>query len=55
MKKLSNAFSGCLRTFAYFMASETHYNLKGVDYLSSYGEEPSAIEMVFPFTLMSWN
>ncbi|NLX81606.1 MAG: hypothetical protein GXZ03_08595 [Proteiniphilum sp.] len=47
MTKLSNAFSGCLRTFAYFMASGTHYNLKGVDYLSLYGEEPSAIEMVF--------
>lgn len=47
MKKLSNSFSGCLRTFAYFMASGTHYNLEGVDYLSLYGEEPSAIEMVF--------
>lgn len=47
MKKLSNSFSGCLRTFAYFMASGTHYNLKDIDYLSLYGEEPSVIEMVF--------
>ncbi|RYD52439.1 MAG: hypothetical protein EOP52_07885 [Sphingobacteriales bacterium] len=29
------------------MASGTHYNLKGIDYLSLYGEEPSAIEQVF--------
>ena len=45
--KLSNDFSGALRTFAYFMASGTHYMLAGVDYLKLYGEEPSAIEMVF--------
>jgi hypothetical protein len=45
--KLSNSFSGALRTFSYFMASGTHYNLKGVDYLSLFGEEPSAIEQVF--------
>ena len=45
--KLSNDFSGALRTFAYFMASGTHYMLEGVDYLDLYGEEPSAIEMVF--------
>lgn len=45
--KLSNEFSGALRTFAYFMASGTHYMLKGVDYLSLYGEEPSAIEQAF--------
>jgi hypothetical protein len=45
--KLSNSFSGALRTFAYFMASGTQNTLKGVDYLSLYGEEPSAIEMVF--------
>jgi hypothetical protein len=44
---LSNSFSGALRTFAYFMASGTHYNLKGIDYLSLYGNEPSAIEQVF--------
>ena len=29
------------------MASGTHYMLEGIDYLSLYGEEPSAIEMVF--------
>ncbi len=45
--KLSNDFSGALRTFAYFMASGTHYMLDDVEYLNLYGEEPSAIEMVF--------
>ena len=45
--KLSHDFSGALRTFAYFMSSGTHYMLKGVDYISLYGEEPSAIEMVY--------
>ena len=45
--RLSSSFSGALRTFAYFMASGTQNTLKGVDYLSLYGEEPSAIEMVF--------
>lgn len=45
--KLSHSFSSALRTFAYFMASGTHYNLKGIDYLSLYGTEPSAIEKVF--------
>ena len=45
--KLSESFSGALRTFAYFMASGTQYTLEGVDYLWIYGEEPSAIEMVF--------
>ena len=45
--KLSNSFSGALRSFAYFLASGTHHDLKGVDYLSLYGEEPSAIEQVF--------
>jgi len=45
--KLSNSFSGALRTFVYFMASGSQNTLKGIDYLSLYGEEPSAIEMVF--------
>jgi hypothetical protein len=45
--KLSNSFSGALRTFAYFMSSGTHYMLEGVDYLSLYGTEPSAIEQVY--------
>jgi len=45
--KLSESFSGALRTFVYFMASGTHNQLKGIDYLSLYGEEPSAIEQVF--------
>ena len=45
--KLSNDFSGALRTFAYFMASGSHYILEEVEYLDLYGEEPSAIEQVF--------
>jgi len=45
--KLSNSFSGALRTFAYFMASGRQYTLQGIDYLPLYGEEPSAIEQVF--------
>ena len=45
--KLSNSFSGALRTFTYFMASGTHYMLEGVDYLSLYGKEPSAIEQAY--------
>ncbi len=45
--KLSHSFSGALRTFAYFIASGTHYALEGVEYMDIFGEEPSAIEMVF--------
>src|SRR5258708_33888008 len=45
--KLSNSFSGALITFAYFMASGSKYTLKGIDFLSLYGNEPSAIEQVF--------
>lgn len=45
--KLSNSFSGALRTFAYFMASGTQHTLDGVDYLSLYGNEPSAIEQAY--------
>ncbi|BDD03866.1 DUF7677 family protein [Aureibacter tunicatorum] len=29
--KLSNSFSGALRTFAYFLARGTHNQLKGID------------------------
>jgi hypothetical protein len=29
------------------MASGSHYTLKGIDYLSLYGKEPSAIEQVY--------
>jgi hypothetical protein len=47
MAHLSNSVSGALRTFAYFMSSGTHYMLKGVDYLSLYGNEPSAIEQMY--------
>ncbi len=46
--KVSNSFSGALRTFAYFMSSGTHHMLKGVDYLPLYGSQPSAIEQVYP-------
>lgn len=45
--KLSNSFSGALRTFTYFIASGTHYQLNGIKYLDLFGEEPSAIEQVF--------
>ena len=45
--KLSHSFSGALRTFAYFMASGTHYELEGIDYITLYGEEPSAIEQAY--------
>jgi hypothetical protein len=45
--KLSPSFSGALRTFAYFMASGSHYMLEGIDYISLYGEQPSAIEQVY--------
>jgi len=45
--KLSNDFSGALRTFAYFMTSGSHYMLEGVDYLSLYGNDPSAIEQAY--------
>lgn len=45
--KLSHSFSGALRTFAYFMASGSHYLLQGIDYLALYGEEPSAIEQAY--------
>lgn len=44
---LSHSVSGAIRTFTYFMASGTHYLLKGVDYILLYGEEPSAIEQVY--------
>jgi len=44
--KLSNSFSGALRTFSYFMASGTHYNLEGIDY-SRIFQEPSVVEQVF--------
>lgn len=45
--KLSNSFSGALRTFAYFLSSGTHYQLEGVKYVDLYGEEPSAIEQAY--------
>jgi len=45
--KLGDSFSGALRTFTYFMSSGTQYTLEGIDYLSLFGKEPSAIEQVF--------
>lgn len=44
---VSHSLSGAVRTFTYFMASGTHYMLEGIDYLSLYGEEPSAIELCY--------
>ncbi|WP_184550337.1 DUF7677 family protein [Mucilaginibacter sp. FT3.2] len=45
--KLSNSFSSALREFAYFMESGSQNTLQGIDYISLYGTEPSAIEQVF--------
>lgn len=45
--RLSNSFNHSFRTFVYFMASGTHYMLKGINYISLYGNEPSAIEQAF--------
>ncbi len=45
--KLSNSFCGALRTFSYFIASGTHYQLEGINYLELFGNEPSAIERAF--------
>ncbi|PNK61078.1 MULTISPECIES: hypothetical protein [unclassified Psychrobacter] len=45
--KVSHDFSGALRTFTYFIASGTHYMLEDIEYLDLFGNEPSAIEMVF--------
>lgn len=45
--RLSNSFSGALRTFAYFMSSGSHYMLKDRNYLCLYGNEPSAIEQAY--------
>ena len=45
--RLSNSVSGAIRTFAYFLSSGSHYNLEGVDYVSLYANEPSAIEQTF--------
>lgn len=45
--QVSHSLSGAVRTFTYFMASGTHYMLEGIDYLSLYGEEPSAIERCY--------
>ncbi|EKT63609.1 DUF7677 family protein [Providencia burhodogranariea] len=42
--QLSHSVSSAIRTFSYFMASGSHYMLEGIDYLSLYGDEPSAIE-----------
>ncbi|GHU21597.1 hypothetical protein FACS1894172_07560 [Spirochaetia bacterium] len=45
--QLSESFVGALRTFSYFMASGTHYQLNGINYLELYGNEPSAIEQAY--------
>lgn len=45
--KLSKSFNSAFRKFAYFLSSGNHHNLKGIDYLSLYGEEPSAIEQTY--------
>jgi len=45
--RVSNSFSGAIRSFAYFMSSGTHRYLQDTDYLKLYGEEPSSIEMAY--------
>lgn len=45
--KLSHSFSGALRTFSYFLSSGTHYQLNDINYVSLFGNEPSAIEQAF--------
>ncbi|QZT38106.1 hypothetical protein K5X82_04195 [Halosquirtibacter xylanolyticus] len=45
--KLGESFSGALRTFAYFMASGSHYYISHLNYIELYDEEPSVIEQVF--------
>lgn len=45
--KLSKSFNSVLRKFAYFLSSGNHHNLKDIDYISLYGEEPSAIEQTY--------
>ncbi len=47
LNKMSQEVRGAVRSFSYFIASGTHYMLKGVDYLDLFGEEPSAIEEAF--------
>ena len=49
MARVSHSFSSELRLFAYWVANGTvgHPLLEGVDYLSLFGDEPSAIEQAF--------
>ena len=51
--RLSNDFSGALRTFAYFMASGSHHMLEGVDYLDVYGQDPAPLNWCSPSLPMS--
>lgn len=48
---LHPSVSGLVRSFAYFMASGTHAELRGVEYLDLYGEFPSAIEGAYAVLL----
>ena len=45
--KIGDSFSGALRNFAYFIASGSHCQLEGVEYLDLFGNDPSTIEMAF--------
>lgn len=45
--KLSPSVVNAIRTFSYFIASGTHFNLVGVKYFDLYGDEPSAIEQMY--------
>jgi hypothetical protein len=49
MPKLSGAFSGCLRTFAFWIPNGTlgYPLLEGIDYVPVLMSEPSALELTF--------
>ena len=57
LNRMPNSASGAIRTFVYFLSSGTHYRLVDVDYLSLYGEEPSAIEKAVAIfvNVLAWN
>jgi len=45
--KVSNDFSGALRTFARFIIDGSHYMMDGYDYLDALQEEGTSTEIVF--------
>jgi len=45
--KQSNSLNSSFRKFAYFLSTGNHHNLKEIDYLALYGQEPIAIEPAY--------